>query len=71
MLFGKELEKLQNVIWNNKWLETGKTNEHMKYIQIFPEKANHDPMPEMVHFLTRHEPFAVKMAQMNSRESDK
>jgi len=33
--------------------------------------ADHDPTPEMVHFLTGHGPFAAKLAQMNLKESNK
>jgi len=33
--------------------------------------VDHDPTPEMVHFLTGYRPFAAKLAQMNLKESDK
>jgi len=38
-------------------------NELERFFQIF-EKADHDPTPEMLHFLAGHGPFA-KLARMN------
>jgi len=41
-------------------------------MQIFNRKeADHDPTTEMVYFLTGHEPFITKLAQMNLKGSDK
>jgi len=53
-------------------LKQKKANGYMKYIQISTrKKADHDPTPEMVHFLTGHGSFAAKLAQMNLKDSDK
>jgi len=42
------------------------------YLDLYIRKqADHDPMPEMIHFLTEHKPFAAKLAQMNLKDIDK
>jgi len=72
---GKErkLEEFLNDTWNNRWLETEKGQwTHEIYPDLCSRKEmDHDPTPEMVHFLTGHGPFAVKLAQMNLKESNK
>jgi hypothetical protein len=56
-----------------RWLETEKDQwTHEIYPDLRSRKeVNHDPTPEMVHFLTGHGSFAAKLAQMNLKESDK
>jgi len=40
-----------------------KANGHTKYSDLRSRKEmDHDPTPEMVHFLTGHGPFAAKLA---------
>jgi len=53
-------------------LKQKRANGHMKYIQISTVEKNHDhdPTPEMIHFLTGHEP-AAKLEQMNLKDSNK
>jgi len=73
MLQERKLEEFLNDTWNNRWLETEKGKwTHEIYPDLRSKKeVNHDPTPEMVHFLTGHGPFAAKLAQMNLKESDK
>ncbi|KAH0949537.1 hypothetical protein HN011_012416 [Eciton burchellii] len=65
ILQGRKLEEFLNDTWNDRWLETEKDQwTH----EIYPDlrsrkKVDHDPTPEMVHFLTGHGPFAAKLAQ--------
>ncbi|KAH0955277.1 hypothetical protein HN011_000717 [Eciton burchellii] len=69
----RKLEELLNDTWNNRWLETQKGQwTHEVYPDLRSRKeVDHDPTLEMVHFLTRHGPFAAKLAQMILKESDK
>ncbi|KAH0954511.1 hypothetical protein HN011_012172 [Eciton burchellii] len=69
----RELKEFLNDTWNNRWLETEKSQWTHK---INPDlrsrkEVDHDSTPEMVPFLTGHGPFAAKLAQMNLKESDK
>jgi len=72
ILQGK-LEEFLNDTWNDRWLETEKGQwTHEIYPDLRSRKEiDHDTTSEMVHFLTEHEPFAAKLAQMNLKESDK
>jgi len=69
----RKLEEFLNDTWNNRWLKTQKSQwTHEVYPDLRNRKeADHDPTPEMVHFLTGYEPFAAKLAQMALKESDK
>jgi len=73
ILQGRKLEEILNDTWNDRWLETEKGQwTHEIYPDLRSRKeVDHDPMPEMVHFLTGHGAFVAKLAQMNLKESDK
>jgi hypothetical protein len=69
----RKLEEFLNDTCNDRWLETEKGQwTHEIYPDLCSRKEmDHDPTPEMVHFLTGHGSFAAKLAQMNLKESDK
>jgi len=73
ILQGRKLEEFLNDTWNDRWLETEKGQwTHEIYPDLRSRKeVDHNPMPEMVRFLTGHGSFAAKLAQMNLKESDK
>jgi len=73
LLQGKDLEEFQDDMLNNKWLETEKSQWiHEIYSDLRNrKKTDHDPTPEMIHFLTEHGLFAAKLVQMNLKNSDK
>jgi hypothetical protein len=61
ILQGTKLEEFLNDTWNNRWFETEKDQWiHQIYSDLCKKDVDHDPTPEMIHFLTGHGPFRNK-----------